>query len=117
MKEHLEEKVSMQSPGLCIAFKTLCYSFSEFITGPEEFDPSGIKDYVKECNRLGVIPCSYFSRHVHDANFCMRNHGLGPLGAKAIAKPLEVSVEDQFLICAECKFGVSLLILFKLQVQ
>ena len=56
-----------------------------------EYDATGIKDYVVECNRLGVIPVSYFQRHCHDKAFVMRHHGLGPLGAKAIAKPLEVS--------------------------
>ena len=63
------------------------FAFSE----PEEFDPSGVAAYVQECNRVGVIPASFFKRNVHGSNFAMRNHGLGPLGAKAICKPLSVS--------------------------
>ena len=55
------------------------------------YDATGIKDYIDECNRVGVIPVSYFQRHCHDKAFVMRHHGLGPLGAKAISKPLEVS--------------------------
>ena len=49
-----------------------------------------IEDYIKECNRHGAIPVSYFQRHIHDRKFIMKYYGLGPLGAKAIAKPLEV---------------------------
>ncbi len=58
----------------------------------QQYDPTGIKDYIRQCNNLGIIPVSYFKRHVNDRKFVMRSHGLGPLGAKAIAKPLMVSV-------------------------
>ena len=69
------------------------YGYYEYyfkISEPEEFDSSGVRAYVNECNRVGVIPVSFFKRHVHDNHFVMRNHGLGPLGAKAICKPLTV---------------------------
>lgn len=56
-----------------------------------DFDPSGLRDYIAECNKLGVIPASYFARHVHDKAFVMKHYQLGPRGAKAIAKPFEVS--------------------------
>ena len=62
----------------------------EWLRGAYEHDPSGMKAYVRECNRCGVIPVSYFQRHIHDNEFVMRYYGLGPLGAKAIAKPLGV---------------------------
>ncbi|KAK2161696.1 hypothetical protein LSH36_111g02014 [Paralvinella palmiformis] len=64
----------------------------EFLNGGKNFyDPTGIKDYIRECNRLGVLPVTFFQRHVMDREFVMRNHGLGPLGAKAISKPLELA--------------------------
>ena len=72
--------------GWTYGYQEYCFNISE----PEEFDTSGVRAYVNECNRLGVIPVSFFKRHVHDNHFVMRNHGLGPLGAKAICKPLTV---------------------------
>lgn len=52
----------------------------------------GIRDYIYECSKTGVIPVSYFMRHVKDEKLVMRYRGLGPLGAKAIARPLEVNM-------------------------
>ena len=69
------------------------FIFEEWLNPTEEYDQSGIKDYIRECNRMGVIPVSYFKRHIEDRAFVMKHHGLGPLGAKAIAKPLEVIVK------------------------
>lgn len=62
-----------------------------YCPGEEEL-AHGVRHYIQECNRLGVIPASYFVRHIHDQKFIMKHHGLGPLGAKAIVKPLEVYV-------------------------
>ena len=42
------------------------------------------------CERLGVVPVSYFTRHISDQQMTMRYHGLGPVGTKAIAKVLRV---------------------------
>lgn len=36
---------------------------------------------------------SYFVKHINDKEFIMRNHGLGPNGAKAISKPLQLNTE------------------------
>ncbi|WAR18832.1 LR74A-like protein [Mya arenaria] len=47
--------------------------------------------YVNQCNETGVIPVSYFLRHITNTTFRMRHHGLGPLGAKAITISLKVS--------------------------
>ena len=58
----------------------------------DDYDPTGTLDYINECNQLGVIPVSYFMRHITNRDFVMKNHGLGPLGAKAIAKAIEVSM-------------------------
>lgn len=51
-----------------------------------------MEEYIQECNDAGAIPVSYFQKHVTDKTFEMKYHGLGPLGAKAIAKPLEVRI-------------------------
>ncbi|WAR18831.1 LR74A-like protein [Mya arenaria] len=47
------------------------------------------RKYIYQCNETGVIPASYFLRHINNTTFRMRYHGLGPLGAKAIAIPLK----------------------------
>lgn len=49
----------------------------------------GIQNYIKKCNKMGVIPVEYFMRHVEDKEFVMKHHGLGPKGAQAIAIPLQ----------------------------
>jgi len=54
-----------------------------------EKDKTGDKKYVHICNTTGVIPASYFLEHIQDKEFAMKYHGLGPLGAKAIAWPLQ----------------------------
>ncbi|CAD5122035.1 DgyrCDS10488 [Dimorphilus gyrociliatus] len=69
------------------------YDDNEFLNDKIQFDPTGIADYIQQCNKLGVIPVSYFVKHVHDKEFIMRNHGLGPNGAKAISKPLQLNTE------------------------
>ena len=48
------------------------------------------KKYIHICNQTGTIPSSFFLRHIKDSKFRMRYHGLGPMGAKAIALPLKV---------------------------
>jgi hypothetical protein len=58
-----------------------------------EADKSGERKYIDICNQTGVIPVSYFIRHIQDKEFQMRYHGLGPLGAKAIALPLKVCLD------------------------
>ena len=73
-----------------LSFNVFMSFISAWLHGEHKFDAFGVENYIKECNKLGVIPASYFLRHVRDREFVMRNHGLGPLGAKAISKPLEV---------------------------
>ena len=43
------------------------------------------------CRQLDVVPVSCFIRHINDANLRMAHHGVGILGAKAMAIPLVVS--------------------------
>jgi len=54
-------------------------------------DITGDKKYIHICNETGVIPVSYFLRHLEEKEFTMKFHGLGPLGAKAISFPLKVT--------------------------
>ena len=61
-----------------------------------DFDLRDVKVYLETCNELGVVPVSYFVRHMKDETLVMRHHGLGPLGAKAIALPLVVSMMTSF---------------------
>ncbi|CAH1791138.1 unnamed protein product [Owenia fusiformis] len=55
-------------------------------------DPTGRSTYGKMCEKLGVIPASYFVRHCMDSELSMRYHGLGPLGTRAIARVLRDNV-------------------------
>ena len=56
------------------------------------YDHTGKTAYVEACRLLGVVPASFFLRHMHDATLTMKHHGLGMLGMKAIAMSLVVSV-------------------------
>ncbi|XP_070572945.1 leucine-rich repeat-containing protein 74B-like isoform X2 [Ptychodera flava] len=51
----------------------------------ESYDASGRTTYKEACKMNGVVPVSYFLRHITDAELTMMHHGLGPAGAKAIA--------------------------------
>ena len=56
--------------------------------GSLSFDPSGEKVYFETCKELGVVPVSYFVRHMRDTELRMKHHGLGPNGVRALAVPL-----------------------------
>uniref|UniRef100_H2Z4D9 Uncharacterized protein n=1 Tax=Ciona savignyi TaxID=51511 RepID=H2Z4D9_CIOSA len=49
----------------------------------EEYDTTGKTTYKEACKQFGVIPVSYFLRHMQEQELIMRHHGLGPAGAKA----------------------------------
>ncbi|XP_019620314.1 PREDICTED: leucine-rich repeat-containing protein 74B-like isoform X2 [Branchiostoma belcheri] len=53
-----------------------------------EYDSTGRTTYKEACKQIGVVPVSYFLRHMQDSELVMMHHGLGPLGAKAIATSL-----------------------------
>ncbi|CAH1791949.1 unnamed protein product [Owenia fusiformis] len=53
-----------------------------------EYDVTGKTLYMETCKELGVVPVSYFLRHMNGEDIKMKHHGLGPLGAKALAVPL-----------------------------
>lgn len=56
----------------------------------DEFDVTGRNQYLSVCRTLGVVPSSYFLRHMQDSVLSLRHHGIGSLGAKAISFPLMV---------------------------
>nr|CAB3263531.1 leucine-rich repeat-containing protein-like [Phallusia mammillata] len=70
----------------------------------DEYDATGKTTYRDACKQYGVIPVSYFLRHMQDSELIMRHHGLGPAGAKAIAvslvsntKILKLDLSDNWL--------------------
>ncbi|XP_022103215.1 leucine-rich repeat-containing protein 74A-like isoform X2 [Acanthaster planci] len=54
----------------------------------ESYDATGRRAYTQACKEIGVVPVSHFLRHITTNKISMKHHGLGPLGAKAIAIPL-----------------------------
>ncbi|XP_056408268.1 leucine-rich repeat-containing protein 74B isoform X1 [Hyla sarda] len=52
------------------------------------YDPSGKARYISACQLFGVVPVSYFLRHMGDSKLVMRHHGLGAQATKAIALSL-----------------------------
>ena len=48
--------------------------------------------YVKMCEAYHVVPVSYFLRNMGNRTLRMKYHGLGPKGTKAIAVPLQVTL-------------------------
>ncbi|XP_032991829.1 leucine-rich repeat-containing protein 74B isoform X2 [Lacerta agilis] len=51
-------------------------------------DPTGKAKYLKTCRMHGVVPISYFLRHMKDSELTLKHYGLGPKGAKALAPSL-----------------------------
>ncbi|KAJ8308890.1 hypothetical protein KUTeg_013764 [Tegillarca granosa] len=54
----------------------------------EDFDLSGRNLYLSMCKTFGVVPASYFLRHMKNPVLNLRHHGLAALGAKALSFPL-----------------------------
>ena len=48
-------------------------------------------EYAQACQRLGVVPVSYFASRFASTDIIMKNHGLGSRGAQAFAEVLKVS--------------------------
>ena len=68
----------------------ILYFVDEVMKAVRNHDPSGRAQYDKICERMGLVPVSYFTRHILDNEIVMRWHGLGPAAAKAIALVLRV---------------------------
>ena len=47
--------------------------------------------YKTACKIIDVIPISYYADNMNNEELIMRNHGLGPKGAKAISESLNVT--------------------------
>ena len=43
-----------------------------FTDGMDEHDPTGRSNYLKLCDQLGVVPVSFFTRHIQDQEIIMR---------------------------------------------
>ena len=76
-----------------LCFNSLILELNFFIPSVEKvsFHQTGRSIYEVCCRQLDVVPVSYFIRHINDANLRMAHHGVGILGAKAMAIPLVVS--------------------------
>jgi len=61
-----------------------------FLDTTVAYDHTGKTTYIDTCKRLGVVPASYFLRHMNDRHLSMSHHGLGPSGMKALAATLAV---------------------------
>ncbi|XP_052212583.1 leucine-rich repeat-containing protein 74A-like isoform X2 [Dreissena polymorpha] len=55
------------------------------------YDHTGKTSYIDTCKKLGVVPASFFLRHMHDPHLNMRHHGLGPAGMRALAESLSTN--------------------------
>ena len=53
---------------------------------------TGRATYLQACRDSGVIPVSFFHRNLQQADIDIKHHGLGPMGAKAIAIALVVGL-------------------------
>ena len=59
---------------------------------------TGRATYLQACRDSGVIPVSYFHRNMQEPEVDIKHHGLGPMGAKAIAIALVVSIVEREII-------------------
>ena len=58
---------------------------------------TGRATYLQACRDSGVIPVSYFHRNMQEPEVDIKHHGLGPMGAKAIAIALVVGIEREII--------------------
>lgn len=58
---------------------------------------TGRATYLSVCQKFGLIPVSYFLRHMTDQHLSLAHHGLGAKGMKALAYPLIVRVNFQII--------------------
>ncbi|XP_026572873.1 leucine-rich repeat-containing protein 74B [Pseudonaja textilis] len=52
------------------------------------YDPAGKARYLAICQAYGVVPISYFLRHMKDSELTVKHRGLSPKAAKALALSL-----------------------------
>ena len=56
----------------------------------ERWSSESARIYVQVCRKLGLVPISYYLRHIDDHRLVLRHHSIDELAAKAIAAPLTV---------------------------
>ncbi len=76
---------------VCIQVAGKCFQLVAEEKAPYDVTPRVV--YLEACRKLGVVPASYFLRHLTDGALDMSHHGLGPDGVKPIAISLVVSVK------------------------
>ena len=58
----------------------------------EEIQPrKRLQAYLDSCSHLGITPVTYLSKQMSNKGIVMRNHSIGPVGARALAIALLVS--------------------------
>lgn len=67
-----------------------CLFFSVSKDQSTTYDHTGKTAYIDTCKKLGVVPASYYLRHMQDRHLNMSHHGLGPAGMRALAESLSV---------------------------
>lgn len=60
----------------------------DFLQLKPQYDPTGRALYRRACQKLGIVPASYFVRHMTEPTVAMSHHGLGPVGIRAMALAL-----------------------------
>lgn len=58
--------------------------------------------YLEACKDQGVIPVSYFLRHLNDTSLDLKHHGLGAEGMKPLAVALIVSTVTRLKLPLPC---------------
>ena len=56
----------------------------------ERWPSEAAKLYLQVCRKLGLVPISYYLRHIDDQRLVLRHHSIDASAAKAIATPLTV---------------------------
>ncbi|XP_071972909.1 leucine-rich repeat-containing protein 74A isoform X2 [Engystomops pustulosus] len=82
-------------PSLCgWGIGRVSYEASQHPSGLEQTptgSASGEDVYKQACNEVGVVPTSYFIRHMSQTRMNLKHHGLGPRGAHALAVALKTN--------------------------
>lgn len=86
-------------------FITVCigkgpYNGTSLVSEKEERneETSVAEVYLQACKLVGVVPVSYFIRNLDSTTMTLSHHGLGPLGCKALAIALVVSLKCNYCV-------------------
>ncbi|MBN3287056.1 LR74A protein, partial [Polyodon spathula] len=115
------ETLSLDHPSECPVQKD--HSGDEWDTDlePDEVtektrDISANDLYLQACEEVGVVPVAYFLRNLGNPTLNLNHHGLGPLGAKALAialvsdmKITNLELEDNHILAEGAKYLMDML--------